>query len=162
VTINTGSDTVTLDTSPSINSLVLGGATGLSRLMDNGGPQMLTIAGALTINQSGQLSLLSGSTATAGASSANLGYIDLEFSSALQVNGDLNNSGSLYSGQIDHSFGNLLTAAGTLTNSGSITLGFYLNDGMKTGGGSLTAGRLVNTGAISLSGQSYGRCPAGS
>jgi hypothetical protein len=94
VTINTGSDNVTLDTSSSINSLVLGGA-GSSQLTDNGSPQMLTIAGALTVNQGGQLSLLSGSTVTAGASSANLGVIDLEFASSLQANGDLNNSGSL-------------------------------------------------------------------
>jgi len=158
VTINTGSDNVTLDTSPSINSLVLGGATGRSQLTDNGNPHMLTIAGALTVNQSGYLYLPSGDTMTAGASSANLGNIDLEFSSSLQVNGDLNNSGGICLGCafFNQSYGNVLAATGTLTNSGSIALGFYFQDGMKAGGGSLTAGKLVNTGSIGLSGMSYG------
>ena len=55
---------------------------------------------------------------------------------------------------MNQSYGNVLTAAGTLTNSGSINVGFYYNDGMEAGGGSLTAGTLVNTGSIALSGSS--------
>jgi hypothetical protein len=148
VTINTGSDNVTLDTSSSINSLVLGGATGLSQLTDDGNPHTLTIAGALTVNQSGQLSLLSGSSATTGASSANLGNIDLEFGSSLQANGDLNNSGYLYGARINESSANV-TVTGTLTNSGSINLGFFF-ESMQEGSGTLTAGTLVNTGSIGL------------
>jgi hypothetical protein len=150
VTINTGSDNVTLDTSSSINSLVLGGAGG-SQLTDNGSPQMLTIAGTLTVNQYGSMSLLSGSTVTAGASSANLGIIQLDFGSSLQANGDLNNSGSLRLGT-NQSFSNSLTVAGTLTNSGSINLGLFIT-GIQ-GGGNLTAGSLVNTGGIALFGLS--------
>ena len=57
VFINTGSDNVTLDTSFSINSLTLGGSTGSSQLIADGNPYTLTIVGALTINQSGNLYL---------------------------------------------------------------------------------------------------------
>src|ERR1035437_3438918 len=89
VLINTANDTVTLDTSASINSLTLGGTTGSSRLTGDGNAHTLTIAGALTVNQSGNL-YLSANTVTAGANSTNAGTIDLEYGSALQVHGDLN------------------------------------------------------------------------
>ena len=74
VFINTGSDDVTLDTSFSINSLTLGGSTGSSQLTADGNPYTLTIAGALTINQSGNL-YLSNDSMTVGASSTNPGTL---------------------------------------------------------------------------------------
>jgi hypothetical protein len=52
VFINTGNDNVTLDTNASINSLTLGGSTGSSMLAGN---YLITIAGSLTVNQTGTL-----------------------------------------------------------------------------------------------------------
>ena len=58
VTIGTGNDNVTLDTSASINSLTLGGSGGSSTLIDPGtGGFTVTIAGALTVNFTGTLTL---------------------------------------------------------------------------------------------------------
>ena len=53
-TINTGSDTVTLDISPTLDSLTLGGATGSSVLQTGSSPLVvLTTVGDLTVNKSG-------------------------------------------------------------------------------------------------------------
>jgi hypothetical protein len=58
VTINTGNDVVMLDTSANINSLTLGGSSGSSEIEEaNYGGHTITIAGSLTINESGTLSL---------------------------------------------------------------------------------------------------------
>src|SRR5271166_4034802 len=67
-----GNDTVTLDTSPTISSLVLGGATNgtTSELTDGGVAQTLTITHGLTVGQTGNLNLSGGSTVTAGADSS--------------------------------------------------------------------------------------------
>src|SRR5271166_2684118 len=67
-----GNDTVTLDTSPTISSLVLGGATNgtTSELTDGGLAQTLTITNGLTVGQTGYLNLSGGSTVTAGADSS--------------------------------------------------------------------------------------------
>ena len=105
VNINTGNDTVTLDTSSSINSLTLGGSTGSSGLAGDGTAHTLTIAGALTVNQSGNLHL-NDDSASAGASSTNLGTTSVEFGSSLGVHGDFNNAGTLNVGQSQFSFGN--------------------------------------------------------
>ena len=75
-----GNDTVTLDTSPTITSLVLGGANNgfSSELTDGGTAQNLTITNALNVGQNGYLYLYGGSTVTAGADSSDAGSIDLE------------------------------------------------------------------------------------
>lgn len=88
VTINTGTDTVVLDTSSSINSLTLGGATGRSFLTGDGNAHTVTIAGALTVNPSGSMLLLADNM-TVAANSSNVGAIDLENGSTLQVNGSV-------------------------------------------------------------------------
>jgi hypothetical protein len=69
-----GNDTVTLDTSPTISSLALGGASNgtTSELTDGGVKQALTITQGLTVGQTGQLYLTGsypagGSTVTVGA-----------------------------------------------------------------------------------------------
>jgi hypothetical protein len=149
VSINTGSDNVTLDTSSSINSLALGGSTGNSQLTGDGNAHTVTIAGALTVNQSGNLSLFA-DTVTAGANSTNLGIIDLENASSLQVNGNFNTSGSFCAG-CNSNIGTL-TVTGTLTNTGGMQFGncYY----MLCGGGSATVGGLANTGSIALPGSS--------
>src|SRR5271166_6526213 len=70
-----GNDTVTLDTSPTINSLTLGGANNstTSELTDGGVAQTLSIANGLTVGQTGTLNLTSGSTVSVGADSFNAG-----------------------------------------------------------------------------------------
>src|SRR5664280_736162 len=117
-----GDDLVYLDTSASIASLTLGGDTGGAQLGDNGTPQTLTIAGALTVYQTGALYLAGGNTVTAGANSSNAGFIQLENASALQVNGNLNNSGTIYLGYLEFSSGSL-TVTGRLDNTGVLQLG---------------------------------------
>ena len=96
VTIYSGSnDTVTLDTSPKISSLTLGGASNgtTSELTDGGVAQTLTITKGLTVGQTGTLNLTGGSTVTVGAGLSNAGMIDLE--STLSVTGNLTNSGRI-------------------------------------------------------------------
>src|SRR5208337_1880415 len=120
-----GSDTVTLDTSPTINSLTLGGENNgycqsgyyCSELTDGGVAQTLTITNGLTVGQTGNLNLSGGSTVTAGA---------------------LVNNGLV--GEYYGSYGGSVTAA-ALTNNGSI------NDV-----GSVTAGALVNSGSMEQNG----------
>jgi len=98
VTIYSGGyDTATLDTSPTISSLVVGGASNgtTSELADGGVAQTLTISNGLTTGASGILSLTGGSTVTAGAGSSNAGLIDLENASTLGITGNFTNSGTI-------------------------------------------------------------------
>src|SRR4029077_18745772 len=71
VTIDSGgTDSVTLDISPTIASLVLGGSTGSSTLENKSSTaETLTITGALTINTTGTLVFSNASTLSAGANS---------------------------------------------------------------------------------------------
>ncbi len=141
-----GTDLVYLDTSTSIASLTLGGTTGTSHLTDNGTPQTLTIAGALTVYQTGALYLAAGNTVTAGADSSNAGFIQLENGSALQVNGNLSNSGTIYLGYLVGSAGNL-TVTGELDNTGVLQMG--RRDAFSSGS-AVNLGSLVNAGSISV------------
>ena len=140
-----GFDLVYLDTSASIASLTLGSDTGRSQLIDNGSAQTLTIAGALTLYQTGTLYLAAGNTVTAGADSSNAGFIQLENGSALQVNGNLGNSGTICLGYLAWSVGNL-TVTGELDNTGVLQLGRI--DGPSFG--SANFGSLVNGGSITM------------
>ena len=118
VTIYTGHDDVTLDTSSSINSLTLGGSGGLmtSTLIGDGNAHTLTIAGSLTVNDSGYLQLLN-DTVTA-STATNSGTIDVSSGSTLQINGNFtNNSGALLSsGFLASGGGNTINITGTFTN----------------------------------------------
>jgi hypothetical protein len=133
-----GTDLVYLDTSTSIASLTLGGDTGSSQLADNGTPQTLTIAGALTVNHTGTLYLVSGGTVTAGADSSNAGHIGVGTGSALRVNGNFNNSGRVESSTGDSSG---FVVRGNVTNTGTI-------DGFP--GGFTVGGSLNNSGSINV------------
>ncbi len=161
-----GTDLVYLDASSSIASLTLGGDTGNSQLADNGTAQTLTIAGALTVNQTGTLYLAGGNAVTAGANSSNAGLIQLENASALQVNGNLGNSGTIYLGYFDDSSGSL-TVTGRLDNTGLLqlgrddsystasvaNLGSLVNGGMidvGPGGTLRVSGDVINSGSIGL------------
>lgn len=115
VFINTGNDYVTLDTSASINSLTLGGASGSSVLIDpNQGDYTVSIAGALTINQTGTLTL-TGDSITANGNSTNARTINLSLST-LTVNANFTNSGTV---NFLNNVG-VLSISGTLNNSGTI------------------------------------------
>ncbi len=143
VTINTGNDAVTLGTSTSINSLTLGGASGSSTLTyTSSAADQLTIAGALTVNHSGTLTLGNNRVVANGAS-ANYGNINLlgGFSgpSQLTVNADFTNAGTIQMSAVA-GFG----VNGTLTNSGLIED----TDPGCCGGSSIYAGDLNNSGDI--------------
>jgi hypothetical protein len=115
VFINTGNDYVTLDTSASINSLTIGGGSGSSVLIDpNQGDYTVNIAGALTINQTGTLTLTDDSI-TANGNSTNAGTINLSLST-LTVNANFTNSGTV--NLLNN--GGFLSISGTLNNSGTI------------------------------------------
>ena len=119
VTIYTGHDDVTLDTSSSINALILGGSGGVmtSALIGDGNAHTLTIARSLTVGQSGYLQLLN-DTVSASAST-NSGYIDASNRSTLEIFGNVtNNSGALLStGYVGTAGGDTLNIGGTLTNA---------------------------------------------
>ncbi len=120
VTIDSGgTDNVTLDISPTIASLVLGGSTGSSTLANKSGTaETLTITGALTVNTTGSLLFANGSTVTAGANSTNFGLIDLEQASKLSITGNLSNSGMVETNRSNGTGGaNILTVTGAFTNS---------------------------------------------
>lgn len=138
-----GNDLVTLDTSSTINSLTLGGASNgfTSELTDGGVAQTLAITNGLTVGQNGELYLTGGSTVSAGADSSNAGKIDLENASALRILGNLDNSGTLQTGQ-SAGGGNMLTITGTLTVAGTNT-----NTALFSVGGN---GDIVNVGTLKL------------
>lgn len=170
VFINTGNDYVTLDTSATINSLTLGGTSGSSTLLAQvQGNYDFTIAGALTINQSGTLTMEDG-TITVNADSTNAGNMNIS-SSFLTVNGSFTNSGSIQMSdpvQVSVNFTNsgtvgdiqnvtgILNVGGNVDNSGSVGIGHITVNGSLTNesGGSITAstlsvgGNLVNAGQV--------------
>jgi len=125
-----GSDTVTLDTSPTINSLTLGGASnGFPSELTGKGPlaQTLTITNGLTVGQTGFLD--PGITVTAGTLTNNgtIGDRSTELGPSLIVDGAFVNNGTV-------NFSNV--TAGSLVNGNTL-------DGV-----SITAGSLVNFGSI--------------
>lgn len=154
VTINTGNDYVTLDTSATINSLTLGGTNGSSTLIDstNGG-YVISIAGALTVNQSGTLSLSFDDGISAGDSS-NAGTIDLQAGS-LYV-GNFTNSGVINFQQNGDALSYL--TANAVTNSGSISGNDYQSPVLSfatlnnTSSGWISSVRLSVSGSMTNSG----------
>ena len=85
-----GNDTVTLDTSPTISSLVLGGASNgtTSELTDGGVAQSLTITNGLTVGQTGFLDLEGASTVSAGTLN-NSGYVIVGAGATLNLTNQL-------------------------------------------------------------------------
>jgi hypothetical protein len=136
VFINTGNDYVTLDTNANINSLTLGGSSGSSTLIDpdNFDTYAINIAGALTINSTGTLTLSGADAIIANANSVNAGTINLNGIAGVSVNGNFTNSGSINIGGAGG-----VSASGTLTNSGSIA------NSME---GGVSAANLVNSGGV--------------
>jgi hypothetical protein len=164
VYINTGADLVYLDTNATIASLTLGGTTGSSQLSSTGTTHYLIIAGALTVNQTGILSLDSSDTVAAATLAVNSGTINLNGGSALQIYGDASNLGSISLGS--SSGGNSLTVNGMLTNQGSLALNASdtANVGNLVNGGTIDVenastlhinGNASNSGSISL-GSNFG------
>jgi fibronectin-binding autotransporter adhesin len=86
------------------------------------GHNTVNITGTLTNEGTGQFILYGpGDMATLGSLS-NAGFVDLENGSTLQVTGDVNNSGSLFTSFILASGGNTVNITGGLTNSGGFAL----------------------------------------
>ena len=148
VTIDSGgSDVVTLNISPTINLLNLGGASGGSaELTDaSGSPETLTITGALTINATGDLDLENGSTVSA-ASATNTGILRLQGGSSLSVSGNLTNSNFLGTDYYCCSTGSSLTVTGTLTNNTGAN--FYVGTNNVPANDTDSVGTLVNNGMV--------------
>jgi hypothetical protein len=144
VTIYTGNDYVTLDTSSSINSLTLGVGTGFpvnATLIGDGNPHTLNVAGSLTVGHSGFLQLVN-DTATAGSVSVS-GLLFVDGGSTMTVNGDVTtiSGGSLETGAAG-SGPNTLNVSGTVTNGGGFAvLGL---------GDVANVGRLINHGGVEI------------
>ena len=139
-----GNDTVTLDTSPTISSLVLGGASNdtTSELIDGGAAQTLTITDGLAVGPTGYLHLTGGSTVTAGADSSNAGTIFLYNGSTLAITGNLDNTGVLSTGIFFGAGGDTVTINGMLTNETGGQFALY-------GPGDVgNIGTLKNSGAV--------------
>src|SRR5271165_6299817 len=135
VTIYSGSDYVILDTSATINSLTLGGASGsYSYLEDSGVAQTLAIGTSLTLGQTGYLYLTGGTTVTAGGDASNAGQIYLYNGSSLSVAGNFDNI--YYADAVNG--GSVINVGGTLTNEANAS--FYEQ------GGAASIGSLVNNG----------------
>ncbi len=147
-----GNDTVTLDTSPTISSLTLGGTSNgtTSELTDGGLAQTLTITNGLTVGQTGYLQLTGGSTITVGTDLNNAGQIDMINGSHLSIAGNLNNQNSGgYPPYIYVFTGAVLSVTGNFDNQGSVETGAI-------GGGSQinVTGTLTNEAGAAL--QIYG------
>jgi PEP-CTERM motif len=142
VTIGTGNDIVTLDTSASISSLTLGGSGGSSTLIDPGtGGFTVTIAGALTVNFTGTLTLEgTGDRIVAGGNSSNAGTINLEYGSNLHL-ANFTNSGTV---NLDH-IGSV-SVSGTFTNTGALVD----NGANDEGPGSFSAANVTNSGTLAV------------
>ncbi len=174
VFIGTGNDLVYLDIhSISINSLTLGGSSGSSTLEDpnqGGSFVSLNIAGALTVNQSGDLKLYNGDGITAGAASSNAGGITL-YGAQMGVTGNFTNMGGIQlieggipaTMSVSGNFGNTgnindvsadasLTIGGTLTNSGGIAITNLSVGGVVTNTGTLQIINLPESPAGSVHG----------
>ena len=156
-----GNDLVTLNVgSTTIKSLTLGGApVGFtSELTDGGTLQTLDIIGALTIGQTGILSLTGGSTVTAGSLS-NSGSLVLGSNNQVKILGtwsNLDGSGNLTGGGsyvIGGLFQYAAPASGiiSITNGINLTLttgGFITSDGTTDA----LAGLTTNAGVLGLQG----------
>ena len=145
-----GNDTVTLDTSPTIYSLTLGGASNgtTSELTDGGAAQTLTITDVLTVGQTGYLQLYGGSTSTVGTDLNNAGQIDISNGSHLSTAGSVTSGGT-----IDLENGSAFTVNGDVTNKSGGTISTSINGG--SGGNTLNINHTLNNnsgGTFSLNG----------
>src|SRR3984957_4745858 len=144
-----GTDVVTLNQSATINSLVLGGVTGSASLQNlSGTAENLSVTGAMSINQTGTLTLDNGSSFAVGGNGANAGLIDLEGGSTLIVSGNFANSLKLYTNLEDqvHPKSDTITVTGTFTNGTGATLSIGDNNAPSV----VNVGQLVNDGAIAV------------
>ncbi len=110
-----GLDQVTLDVSFAIDSLQVGGATGHAQATSGVDSQQFGV-GSLNVTSQGMLSLHSGDIMTAG-NAGNAGEVDVQGTgTALNVTGNITNTGSIYQNSI-------LNVGGTLTNQHLLNVG---------------------------------------
>jgi fibronectin-binding autotransporter adhesin len=147
VTIDSGgTDVVTLNISPTINLLNLGGPSGGgAELADaSGSPETLKITGALTLGATGTLDLSYGSTVSA-ASATNAGAIYLQGGSSLSVSGNLTNSNFVGTDYFCCSTNSSLTVTGTFTNNSNASFEVGANNDSADVD---SVGALVNNGLL--------------
>jgi len=150
VFITSGNDQVNLDVSATINSLTLGGATGSSQLTGSSGNN-LTIAGALTINSTGTLSL-NGDVVTVNGDATNAGSITASNGSVMAAN--FTNTGTIMALDISDS----VSASNSFTNSGAINVYNVSAGGTLTNQGVVSAhvlnvnGNLINDASGTIEG----------
>ena len=150
VFITTGNDHVNLDVSATINSLTLGGSTGTSQLTGSSGNN-LTIAGALTINSTGTLSL-DGDLVTVNGDATNAGSITASNGSVMAAN--FTNTGTIMALDISDS----VSSSNSFTNSGAINVynvsagGTLMNQGVISAHVLNVGGNLINDASGTIEG----------
>jgi PEP-CTERM motif len=147
VIIDTGNDFVYLNDGDYINSLTIGGSSGSSTLynLDGTDYHVVSITGALTINQSGSIILgdattVTGALISAGADSSNAGSISIGNASEIEVGGTFANSGYI----------ELVGSSSTVEASNFVNYGQFIVNNDPQGAQSVLAvnGSLTNTGII--------------
>src|SRR5580704_6191295 len=112
---------ITLDISPTIDTLTLDSGSTLST--DSG--TTLTTTG---VTNGGDIEFYNGNTLTVNGSMTTSNYLDLDKGSKLVVTGNLTNSGQMYTNiQNDVTAANTITVDGTFTNNSSATahIGYF-------------------------------------
>ncbi len=156
-----GADLVSLDTSPSLGSLTLGGASGSATLRSGQAAQTLQL-GSLTVNQTGSLSLLQGGAVGVTGNVSNAGSITLYNGNTLTAGGSLTNSGSFIASDSVNLAGALNNLAGgyvqvnaganasSLANAGSLTIA--VGSSLNLTGGGLGMTDVVGGSSLTVSG----------
>ncbi len=139
--LNSPAVTITLDISPTIDTLTLDSS---STLQTNAGTTLTTTG----VTNGGTIIFNNGNTLTVNGSMTTSDYLDLEFGSKLTVTGSLTNSGQFYTNiQNKQGSGNTVTVTGTFANNsaGTTIIGFF-NDTADV----MNVGTLVNNGALTV------------
>ena len=111
--------------------------------MGGAGGNTIAVSGTLTNESTGQLILYGPADVAVLGGLSNAGFADVEGGSSLEVFGNVNNSGSLFSSFILGSGGNFIGILGNLTNSGGFALFGPLDLGE-------IVGNLTNSGMVDL------------
>jgi hypothetical protein len=142
VLINTGNDNVTLDTNATINSLTLGGSSGTSSLVGDGNGHTVNVAGALTVNSSGNLGL-NGDVYTIGGAATLNGMVSVDGGS-IGVNGNAAIDGIV---SLNGDGGFTVNGNAVISSTGNMLIGYSPNFGP---GAFFVNGSLTNNGGITL------------
>jgi hypothetical protein len=117
VTLPTGSETVTLDVSPTIDSLVLANGT---TLQTNAGISLTTSS----LNNSGQVNFTSGGILTVNGATTNSGPLVAENGTTVSITGNVANSNNFWT-TVHGGANNTVNVSGTFTNNSGGNLSLY-------------------------------------